>query len=130
MVEVEANFVYTSKEDMNIAILEDFNRVSLNLRTLNISSRELDSNEYLSPRKSQWLSKDSLRSYPGYSAEFRNPLVFYKGQEAGLASSLQPSNSFELTFGADTYKETFVRSKFGDNYFFKTDNFFKSNLDK
>jgi hypothetical protein len=127
MVEVEANFVYTSKEDMNVAILEDFNRVSLNLKSIN---REESTDEYLSLRKSIWLTKENITNLPGYSADIRGPLVFYKGQQPNVPVSLQQSNNFELTFGDDTYKSTFVKDKFGDEYFFKTEEFFKSKLDE
>jgi hypothetical protein len=127
MVEIDANFVYTSKEDMNVAILEDFNRISLNVKNI---AREQNTDEYLSLRKSIWLTRENITSLPNYSPDIRGPLVFYKGQQPNVPVSLQQSNNFELTFGDDTYKSTFVKDKFGDEYFFKTEEFFKSKLDE
>jgi hypothetical protein len=127
MVEVDASFVYTSKEDMNVAILEDFNRISLNVKSI---AREPSTDEYLSLRKSLWLTKENIISLPNYSPDIRGPLVFYKGQQPNIPVSLQQSNNFELTFGDETYKSTFVKDKFGDEYFFNTKEFFKSKLDE
>jgi hypothetical protein len=127
MVEIDASFVYTSKEDMNVAILEDFNRISLNVKSI---AREPSTDEYLSLRKSLWLTKENITSLPNYSPDIRGPLVFYKGQQPNIPVSLQQSNNFELTFGDETYKSTFVKDKFGDDYFFKTEEFFKSKLDE
>jgi hypothetical protein len=127
MVEIDANFVYTSKEDMNVAILEDFNRISLNVKSI---AREQNTDEYLSLRKSIWLTKENITSLPNYSPDVRGPLVFYKGQQPNVPVSLQQSNNFELTFGDETYKSTFVKDKFGDEYFFNTKEFFKSKLDE
>jgi len=125
-VEVDAQFVYTSKEDMNVAILEDFNRVSLNFSSV---ARENDSNEYMSSKRSLFLERTSLRSNPNYDPQSGNPLVFYK-EGSSLTATNQVNDKFELTFGQDTYRSSFTDEKFKEDYFFNTADFFKSKLEE
>lgn len=131
LVETELQFVFTSKEDMNPSILEDFNMVSLNNF---FENRMLDvqEDEYSSIRKSELLSRDKLKKHIGNIAETRNPIIFYKNsfmEESGNETNL--SNKFELTFGIDTFRNSFVETKFDHNdYLFKTEEFFSSVLDK
>lgn len=128
LVEIEANFVYTSKEEMNVAILEDFNRVSLDI--VPASREEIDA-DYLSPKKSLYLSKENLTNLPNYSPELRSPLVFFKrGRTDSSVNPDELTDKFELTFGPDTYGDTFVQNAFEDDYFFNTKSFFSSKLDE
>jgi hypothetical protein len=128
IVELDAQFVYTSKEDMSVAILEDFNRVSLDIVQ---TSRIIETGDYLSSKRSPFLERGQLTANPNYSAESRSPLVFYKdGSSSESANANRPSDKFELSFGADTYRNTFVEDKFGKGYFFDTADFFKSKLEE
>jgi hypothetical protein len=128
IVEVEANFVYTNKEEMNVAILEDFNRVSLDF--ISTGREEIDA-EYLSPKKSLFLSKERIKNIANYSPESRSPLVFYKqGRSEKSTNPDDLNDKFELTFGIDVYSDTFVDSKFTEDYFFNTKEFFTSKLDE
>lgn len=128
MVEFDAQFVYTSKEDMSVAILEDFNRVSLDVVS---TSRQTETTDYLSSKRSQLLERSAIRSNPNYDQTSGNPLVFYKeGASAQSANSGQLTDKFELAFGQSTYSDTFVKNKFGDDYYFNTADFFKSKLEE
>jgi hypothetical protein len=128
IVEMEAQFVYTSKEDMSVAILEDFNRVSLDIVQ---ASRQAEQLDYLSSKRSQLLERASLKSNPNYDAQSRNPVVFYKeGASAQSTNAGQLSDKFELSFGISTYADTFVDNKFGGEYYFDTADFFKSKLEE
>jgi hypothetical protein len=130
MVEMESIFSYTTKEDMNVAILEDFNRVSLDIVP---GSRELTDETigYIPVKNSQLLNITAIKSIPNYSPDSRNPLVFYKpGSSEISGNSTQLNDKFELSFGIDTYSGTFVENKFQNDYFFDTKNFFKSKVDE
>jgi hypothetical protein len=130
MVEFDAQFVYTTKEDMSVAILEDFNRVSLDIVE---TARPIETTEYLSSKKSSLLERASLTANPNFDTESRNPLVFYKeGASTESTNSGQITDKFELTFGSDTYRNNFAEGKFGgDGYYFGTaEDFFKSKLDE
>jgi hypothetical protein len=130
MVELEATFVYTSKEDMNVAILEDFNRVSLDLVSI---EREFTDNSlgYIPVKNSPFLNINSIRSLSNYSANTRTPLIFYMpGNLEVSGNATQLTDKFELSFGIDTYSDTFVDNKFQEDYFFNTKEFFTSKVDK
>jgi len=130
MVELEATFVYTSKEDMNVAILEDFNRVSLDLISENREFTE-DAIGYIPVKNNPLLNMGAIRAIPNYSANIRTPLVFYKpGNSEQSVNSTQLTDKFELSFGIDTYSDTFVDNKFQEDYFFNTKEFFASKLDE
>jgi hypothetical protein len=60
-VELDAQFVYTSKEDMSVAVLEDFNRVSLDIVQ---TSRPIETADYLSSKRSPLLERGSLAANP------------------------------------------------------------------
>jgi len=126
IVEVEANFIYTSKEDMNVAILEDFNRVSLNISN---AKREENDEDYLSGKKSLLLNREQLISNPNFIAAERAPLVYYnRGTNDRSTNSTPPSDRFELSFGPNDYDKTFVSQTFEEDYFFKENQFFGSKL--
>jgi hypothetical protein len=130
MVELEATFVYTSKEDMSVAILEDFNRVSLDIIP---GERELTDNAigYMPVKNSPFLNINSIRSLPNYSSNARTPLIFYMpGNLEVSGNTTQLTDKFELSFGINTYSDTFVDNKFQEDYFFNTKEFFASKVDK
>ncbi len=126
-VELDVQFVYTSKEDMSVAILEDFNRVSLDIVQ---TSRQLDPVDYLSSKRSLFLERGSLSTNPNYDPASGNPLVFYKeGAGTQSANPGQLTDKFELVFGKATYADTFVENKFQEGYFYGgAQDFFKSKL--
>jgi hypothetical protein len=130
MVELEGTFVYTSKEDMSVAILEDFNRVSLDLIP---GEREFTDNAigYMPVKNSPLLNINSIRSLPNYSPDNRTPLIFYMpGNLETSGNATQLTDKFELSFGIDTYSDTFVDNKFQEDYFFNTKEFFTSKVDE
>jgi len=129
-IDTEIQFVYSSKEDMNPSILEDFNRVSLNYFEETMLNIEQD--EYPSIRNSPLLSKSAIRANVNYIKELRGPMVFYKASSFENSGNNTPlSDKFELTFGEDVFKNTFAETKFeGQEYLFKNEDFFSSNLDK
>jgi hypothetical protein len=134
-VDLSISFVYTSKEDMSPAILEDFNRVSLNLRNIENELAIEPEDDYPSVKRSRLLSRERLRGNPSFNDQIRNPLVFYVDGKSDLSSNgLTPNDRFELTFGINEFTGTdtsiFVRDAFKEDYFFDEKDFFKSKLDK
>jgi signal peptidase I len=134
-VDVNISFVYTSKEDMNPAILEDFNRVSLNLDNLeNELAIEEQNEDYPSVKNSRLLSRERLIGNPNFNREVRSPLVFFVDGKSSLSSNgLTPVDRFELSFGINEFagvdSSIFVRDAFNEDYFFDEKEFFKSKLD-
>lgn len=129
IVELDLQFAYTSKEDMNPSILEDFNRLSLNYfedRTLNI-----EEDIYPSIKRSILLNPESLKNNVNFDSQSRGPLVFYKiGKNESLTNPDDISNSFELTFGENVYKDNFIYNNLEEDYFFnKVEEFFSSSID-
>jgi hypothetical protein len=128
LVEVETNWFYTSKENMNTAILEDFNKISLDIQDF---PRDIDDDEYIKVKTNKYLNKEKIKEIPNYSPNFRGPLVFFaSGIETQSQNGTLLNDKFELTFGINTYEDTFADGKFGEDYFFNTTEFFKSKLDE
>jgi len=130
-VESEIQFVYSSKEDMDPSILEDFNRVSLNF--FEKVMIDVQDDDFSSVRKSPLLSKDGIKTgNKNYIKDIRGPLVFYKnsGMETS-GNSTELLSKFELTFGIDTFKNSFISNKLDQNdYLFNPEEFFSSKLDE
>jgi len=132
-VDLDLQFTYTSKEDMNPSILEDFNRVSLNyfeeLYPNQIALDVLD-DDYPSVKNSPLLNPNALKSNINFNINNRGPLVFYKNgfsEETSLSTPL--SNKFEISFGENTFEGVYVENKFESEYFFESaKEFFKSQL--
>jgi hypothetical protein len=133
LVEVEANFAYMSKEDMDPEILEDFNKVSMNffgnnsidINTVISGATETD---YVSIRESKYLTKEGLKEILNRSTDgiiTRGPLVYYH-----TGSDATRSNKFELSFGQQQFEGNFERTQFKEDYFFSQESFFKSTLDE
>lgn len=128
--ELNIPFVYTIKEDMNPAILEDFNRVSLRLTDFNveniveeeITNKNLYSNseklEYYSYLTSPILSKKKLAE--GYklllNSNERDPIVYYNDEESesDLTGDLR-SKKFELCFNNETIRDSFIADRIKDD---------------
>jgi hypothetical protein len=133
LVEVEANFTYMSKEDMDPEILEDFNKVSMNF----FDNNSVDTNtvipgatesDYVSLRESRYLTKEGLTSIIARSNnDFANrgPLVYYYD-----GADSNRNNKFELSFGQQEYSNNFEKNQFEEDYFFSQSEFFKSKLDE
>lgn len=134
-MDLDLQFNYTSKEDMNPSILEDFNRVSLNYFEENYSNAEtIDvlSDDYPSIKNSPFLSPSSLKANVNFFSSSRGPLVFYKNGSLEATKSVTPlSNKFELSFGDNVFENTYLENKFGEEYFYASaKNFYKSQLDE
>ena len=114
-VNMDIQFQYALKEDMNPRILEDFNMLSLKLVTPTFTNdayesflretEEIDINGYTPYATSNLLSKSKLFS-GNLSAivkdKNRDPLIFY---ESGSSSSVVPettNNKYVLSFGNDS----------------------------
>ena len=108
MTELDVSFLYTTKEDMTIAILEDFNKVSLNIT----DTRDTRVSNFLGTQKNKWLTIDSIREMVG-NLDVETPLI--------LLTQGTNSNKFELTFGKETYSDvgSYVGPEVGkEDYFF------------
>jgi hypothetical protein len=133
IVEVDVNFAYTSKEDMNPAILEDFNRISLNYFEQDYSTLNVEEDAYASVKRSRLLSIASLKNNPNFLKETRGPLIFYRDGKAEQSSNPDTMiDKFELSFGEDSYKNTFTEGILGKNYYLdkQQKDFFSSKLDE
>ena len=132
-VDLDLQFTYTSKEDMNPSILEDFNRVSLNyfeeLYSNQIALDVLD-DDYPSVKNSPLLNPNALKTNINFNINNRGPLVFYKnGSIENSYLSTPLSNKFEISFGENTFESVYVENKFESEYFFESaKEFFKSQL--
>jgi len=144
-VELDIAFAYSSKEDMNPSILEDFNRVSLNYfetRTddfnrvsLNyFETRTIDvlEDEYPSVKKSPLLAPESLKANPNFFKETRGPLVYFKsGLLSDSTNSTPMTDKFELSFGENVFESTFIENIVESEYFFDSaKEFFATQLDE
>lgn len=132
-VDLDLQFTYTSREDMNPSILEDFNRVSLNyfeeLYSNQIALDVLD-DDYPSVKNSPLLNPNALKTNINFNINNRGPLVFYKnGSIENSYLSTPLSNKFEISFGENTFESVYVENKFESEYFFESaKEFFKSQL--
>lgn len=120
LVDLEVNFLYMTKEDMNPMILEDFNRVSLD----SFIDQNAGSNQDYSILSSDYLTKSLLKTNPNYinNKDSRDPLVFM--------NEANGTKKFELTFGINSYRDNFESNKFDENYFQNPEDLFNSDLDK
>ena len=131
-VELDLPFTYTTKEDMNPSILEDFNRVSLNyfeeLYSNQLAIDVLD-DEYPSIKRSPLLNPAALRTNINFNTQ-RGPLVFIKNgaiEESSYITNL--NNKFELSFGENIFEDTYLETKFQAEYFFENaKKFFETQL--
>lgn len=121
LVDIDCQFTYTIKEEMNPCILEDFNRVSLKIADLNANdtydtnSEELD---YISFKQSSLLSRDLLLNgelSANIKDTTRSPIVYYRN-----FSSKKTTNSDELlgkyviSFGQEDLTRDIRTDLYGD----------------
>jgi len=134
IVEIEATFSYTSKEDMNPSILEDFNRVSLNYFESNSLILDIQEDDYPSIKKSKLLSLNALKTNPNFLKETRGPLVFYQNNSMEGSTNMDLlNNKFELSFGESSFKNTLTEDITERDYYLengKQKDFFASKLDR
>lgn len=117
-VELDLNFTYTIKEDMNPKILEDFNRVSLNI---DIGKLAYETNENYTPiKESQLLNLESAQANPIIKSAMdialanpdRDPLVLYvEGNAENNSSTDKRQDRFELSFGKNGYISKFLKER-------------------
>jgi hypothetical protein len=134
-VELDLNFTYTSKEDMNPSILEDFNRISLNyFEEIYSDQLALDvlDDDYPSIKNSPLLSPNALKANINFNNANRGPLVFVKTGSLEETPFVTPQNNkFELSFGENTFENMYLENKFESEYFFENaKKFFESQLTK
>lgn len=107
-VELDLQFAYTVKEDMNPKILEEFNITSLNLSTNEIPSTIING-LYSSYTNSPLLNIEAMAEM--IPAKFnsikmndsRDPLVFYVNSSDNSVNPDSKKARFELSFGQSTY---------------------------
>ncbi len=103
VVELDIPFQYMSKEDMNPAILEDFNKVSMDIQDL--SDKSASSNNeysYYNVNNSVYLHPDNIKSSSTYTLSGdRDPLVSYRAPSSDGVLTDSTNAHFELTFGGE-----------------------------
>jgi len=125
VVETDLQFVYTTKEDMNPSILEDFNKTSLLLTSNQSKDTDIETS-YTSPSRSPFLNKDKLIALIAKNNGIRGPIVFYNGS---ASASQQSFGKFELAFNKESFEDLFTENKFEETYF-DTEDQLISDLDK
>lgn len=121
LVNPDLQFTYTIKEDMSLAILEDFNKTSLQLS----ANESVDKSRlsYISKRESKFLNKDKLKAIIQRNSNVRGPLVFLR------EGANNQDEKFELAFPRDVYEDLYNKQKFEEDYFYDEENDFLSDLD-
>lgn len=120
VVDLDLSFAYAVKEDMNPKILEDFNRLSLNI---DIGKLDYENGEqYTSIKNSPLLNQEKAKSNSLISSAMtiamdnpdRDPLVLFVEGKAGEGSNSDArSDRFELSFGANGYISPYLKDVFG-----------------
>lgn len=134
VVDIDVSFNYTVKEDMTVSILEDFNKVSLNLSD-NEWNNYYNTNymiELGSPvRESRILRKDELRTILKdiYGSEenikYRQPLVYLDIPE-GVDEGDFKDAKFRLSFAYEDMGYDFVKETTGEDYIFTKEDYISS----
>ena len=110
ITELDIQFVYTIKEDVDPRILEDFNRVSLMMDSsnYNVSTKTMSVDGYYESIKNSYLlNKSSLMASEEKAYIMnpdRSPLVFYVAGTSDGKNTDKTSDHFELDFGERGYK--------------------------
>lgn len=123
--ELDIPFVYTIKEDMNPAILEDFNRISLRITDFSFENNRTDENsiysfseglDHYSYTGSQILSKKKLsEAYHNLlNSDDRDPIVFYNDVTSQSILVDSKNKKFELSFNNKTLTDSFFVNKLQD----------------
>lgn len=115
--EIDLQFVYNVKEDMNPKILEEFNMLSLNLPGTSYlkEKRYMNeiSNQYSSIKESPLLNLNQLldSDIPSkvlLKSEIRDPLIIYVPSDRNSANVDSTSNRFELIFDDNGYRSNLI----------------------
>ena len=119
LVELDLQFSYTVKEDMNPKILEDFNRISLNI---DVGKLDYENNEqYTTIKESPLLNEEKAKSNSiiksamdiAMENDDRDPLVLYKaGMNTGAYTDYR-ADRLELSFGKNGYISPYLKEVFG-----------------
>lgn len=113
--ELNINFQYTSKEDMNPKILEDFNRLSLKVVGEKIDAEDNTiKNSPLLNRNIMLRTKPDLRNI--LEATERDPIILFKQGSQGEVDYTK--DTFELIFDDNGYKSVLSDILNEDDYFF------------
>ena len=119
LVDLNLSFAYTTKEDMNPAILEDFNRISMKVTTKVNTTIEDYYNSFV---ESSLLNKNVMsENLNGTNLslledEDRDPVVFYRDNGE--------NKHFELIFGKSAYHSDIKNNTLDDNnehYYYNTE---------
>lgn len=137
--EVNLNFVYNVKEDMNPRILEEFNMLSLKLIDSDFIKNKNYFNKvgnmYTSIKESPLLSLDLMLSgeMPNkilISSDKRDPLIIYvPGNKDNSLYSDTTNDHFELLFDDNGYQQNLIKNVMGENNYYINDratNFLKN----
>lgn len=121
-MELNINFQYTVKEDMNPRILEEFNMLSLKLLGVNTFDKyDIIDGTYTSIKSSPILNINKLKSNPLtqtiMSAETRDPLIFYISGKTNGINANATEDHFELVFDDNGYNNQFLEGILGNNYY-------------
>lgn len=127
-VEIDLNFTYQFKEEMDPRLLEDFNIVSLglvspelfmdsNYETFLTNTKISNTNGYDSFITSPLLDKSLL--YTGVKSSLvkdksRNPIVYYQQTKSSDAVTQNVDRTYVLSFGEDSLKNNVFNSVIGD----------------
>lgn len=126
-VDLSIPFVYTYYETMNPRILEDFNRVSLNMLTADSddysdqaseSSVAYGTVDYIPITDSQLLNKDKLFNNTKYDIQLderRDPIVYYEKKDNKDSANTDSLNGhYVLSFGKESRTNSRLKSIFDD----------------
>lgn len=110
--ELSVSFAYTSKEDMTPAILEDFNRVALDMQeNADIYSTTED---YAPIHNSEYLNEDKVKELYHKVNGTSGTVPFIISKKSGIGTNADLMNGkFELVFPIDV-KNLYTTSKFSD----------------
>lgn len=118
IVELDLNFAYTVKEDMNPKILEDFNRLSLNVEVGKLDYE--NGEQYTSIKNSPLLNQEKAKSNSLIKSMMdnalanpnRDPLILYvEGENTGAYTDSR-ADRFELSFGKNGYISKYLSEIF------------------
>lgn len=130
-VELNLNFQYTLKEEMNPDILKEFNLISLNFAGLDQYGNDITDN-HSAIKNSKFLNISGLKTIANdiLTSVDRDPIIYYKtGNTSGLFTGEYTTSTFELSFGRSSFTNAFSNKSYGNPYFQDLDDFIKTDLD-
>ena len=117
-IDLDINFKYTIKEDMNPRILEEFNILSFRLAGTSITHI---SNEYAAITESPLLNRDILLNSGLPNVELilkapeRDPIILFRSGDNRGSIADKKDNRFELIFDDFGYKSSVLDGIFNDS---------------